>query len=73
MNTEHLDDLSAKQLISVMRGLGMSQREIGVNSGISQSAVSHIETGRRKHALGTTERELRRACREALSKEKVLA
>lgn len=73
MNTNHLDDLSAQQLVSVMRGLGMSQKEIGVASGISQSAVSHIETGRRKHALGTTERELRRACREALSGNKVAA
>ena len=67
MKTENLDELSALELIKVMRGLGMSQREIGEASGLSQSAVSHIETGRRKNAMGGTERDLRRACREALA------
>lgn len=67
MKPEHLDELTAQQLIGVMRDLGMSQKEIGEASGITQSAVSHIETGRRKNALGTTERELRRACRAALA------
>lgn len=57
--------MDGKEIVSALRALGMSQREIGERCGLSQGAISHIETGRRKNLFASTERAL-----EALYREK---
>ena len=75
MKPENLDELSAQQLIGVMRDLGMSQKEIGEASGITQSAVSHIETGRRKNAnyLGSQTAKQTQVCLQIRSRQRVFS
>lgn len=58
--------MEGKELVSALRARGMSQREIGERCGLSQGAISHIETGRRKNLFAATQRSL-----EALYREKL--
>lgn len=50
--------MEGKELVLALRALGLSQREIGEGCGLSQGAISHIETGRRRNVLASTERAL---------------
>ncbi|WP_186098255.1 helix-turn-helix domain-containing protein [Burkholderia gladioli] len=61
--------MEGKELVSALRALGMSQREIGERCGLSQGAISHIETGRRKNLFAATERSLEALYREKLAED----
>lgn len=50
--------MDGRELVLALRALGLSQRQIGEGCGLSQGAISHIETGRRKNMLASTERAL---------------
>ncbi|MCM2493063.1 helix-turn-helix domain-containing protein [Burkholderia glumae] len=50
--------MEAQQLVSLLRERGLSQKEIAKRSGLSQGAISHIETGRRKNVMASTLRQL---------------
>lgn len=50
--------LEAKQLVTLLRGRGLSQKQIAQRCGVTQGAISHIETGRRKNVLASTQRQL---------------
>lgn len=52
--------MDAKQLIIALRKRGKSQKTIADECGLSQGAISHIETGRRKNVLATTQKKLER-------------
>lgn len=52
--------LDAKQIISALRDRGFSQKVIASKTGLSQGAISHIETGRRKNVLASTLLQLER-------------
>ncbi|SAK88693.1 hypothetical protein AWB77_04811 [Caballeronia fortuita] len=43
--------MDAKELVTALRGFGLTQREIGESCDLSQGAISHIETGRIKSVL----------------------
>lgn len=60
---EHLNEcalanMEAKELIATLRGLGLSQREIGEECGLSQGAIGHVVTGRSKDVYAGTQRQL---------------
>ncbi|BBP95938.1 hypothetical protein BSFA1_10670 [Burkholderia sp. SFA1] len=46
--------MDARQLVVSIRKRGLSQEEIAERCGLSQGAISHIETGRRKDVRATT-------------------
>ncbi|MDR5736161.1 helix-turn-helix domain-containing protein [Caballeronia sp. LZ025] len=46
--------MDARQLVVSIRKRGLSQEEIADRCGLSQGAISHIETGRRKDVRATT-------------------
>jgi transcriptional regulator with XRE-family HTH domain len=50
--------MEANELVTALRALGLSQKEIGEACGLSQGAISHIETGRSKSVLIDTHRKL---------------
>lgn len=52
--------MDSKELVRALRELGLSQRQIGEACDLSQSAISHIQTGRRKNVRATTENALER-------------
>jgi transcriptional regulator with XRE-family HTH domain len=60
--------MDAKELIAGLRAVGLSQKDIGGACGLSQGAISHIETGRSKGVLFETHQKL-----ETLYAEKVVA
>lgn len=49
-----LVSMDAIDLIRELRRLGLSQQTIAARCGLSQGAISHIETGRRKNVFATT-------------------
>ncbi|MFA9439435.1 helix-turn-helix domain-containing protein [Uliginosibacterium sp. sgz301328] len=55
-----MSTLTAQQLVLKIRSHGLSQAEIARRAGLSQGAVSHIETGRRKQVYAHTLDSLRR-------------
>lgn len=50
--------MDTKTVITQLRGLGMSQAAIAAECGLSQGAISHIETGRRKDVRASTHEKL---------------
>lgn len=46
--------MRAQEMVQELRDLGMSQIEIANRTGLSQGAVSHIMTGRRKDVRMST-------------------
>lgn len=58
--------MEALELVLALRGLGLSQKEVADLCGLSQGAISHIETGRRKNVFSVTQKSLERAYSEAL-------
>lgn len=46
--------MDARQLVVSIKKQGLSQEEIAERCGLSQGAISHIETGRRKDVRATT-------------------
>jgi transcriptional regulator with XRE-family HTH domain len=50
--------MDAQQLVSSLRKMGLSQKDIAEKCGMSQGGISHIETGRRKNVLATTKEQL---------------
>lgn len=58
LNECALANMEAKELIATLRGLGLSQREIGEACGLSQGAIGHVVTGRSKDVYAETQRQL---------------
>lgn len=56
--------MDAKELVGLLRSRGLSQNQIAEKCGLSQGAISHIETGRRKNVFLTTHQQLQRLCDE---------
>lgn len=50
--------MEAQEIIGALRARGMSQRVIAERTGLSQGAISHIETGRRKNVMSSTKDQL---------------
>ncbi|MDR8400085.1 helix-turn-helix transcriptional regulator [Paraburkholderia sp. USG1] len=50
--------MDARQLVVSIRKQGLTQEQIAERTGLSQGAVSHIETGRRKNVFATTKERL---------------
>jgi len=50
--------MDARQLVVSIRKQGLSQEQIAARTGLSQGAISHIETGRRKNVFATTKERL---------------
>ncbi|MGY6129133.1 helix-turn-helix domain-containing protein (plasmid) [Paraburkholderia strydomiana] len=50
--------MDARQLVVSIRKQGLTQEQIAERTGLSQGAVSHIETGRRKNVFATTKESL---------------
>lgn len=48
--------MDAQEIIGALRAKGLSQRVIAERTGLSQGAISHIETGRRKDVKSSTEK-----------------
>jgi transcriptional regulator with XRE-family HTH domain len=46
--------MDAQQLVVSIRKLGLSQEQVAQRVGMTQGAISHIETGRRKDVRATT-------------------
>ncbi|WP_053567908.1 helix-turn-helix domain-containing protein [Caballeronia cordobensis] len=59
--------MDARQLVVSIRKRGLSQEEIAERCGLSQGAISHIETGRRKDVRATTKDSLVRLHEELAS------
>ncbi|KVD81904.1 hypothetical protein WS62_23395 [Burkholderia sp. ABCPW 14] len=63
--------MDAKQLIIALRKHGLSQTAIAEKCGLSQGAISHIEIGRRKNVLLSTQQQLERLYAETCLAEGV--
>lgn len=50
--------MDTKTVIAELRGLGKSQAAIAAECDLSQGAISHIETGRRKDVRASTHERL---------------
>ncbi|MDN7894504.1 helix-turn-helix transcriptional regulator [Burkholderia cepacia] len=61
--------MDAKEIIGLLRSRGLSQKQIAEKCGLSQGAISHIETGRRKNVLLTTHQQLQRLCDETATSD----
>jgi transcriptional regulator with XRE-family HTH domain len=46
--------MDAQELVVSIRKLGLSQEQVAQRVGMTQGAISHIETGRRKDVRATT-------------------
>jgi transcriptional regulator with XRE-family HTH domain len=59
--------MDARQLVVSIRKQGLTQEQIAERTGLSQGAVSHIETGRRKNVFATTKESLEKLHTELVS------
>jgi transcriptional regulator with XRE-family HTH domain len=63
--------MDAIDVIRELRKRGLSQQTIAARTGLSQGAISHIETGRRKNVFATTRDKLvdlyKEVCEESAS------
>ncbi|TAM50197.1 MAG: XRE family transcriptional regulator [Paraburkholderia sp.] len=59
--------MEAIDLIRELRRLGLTQQSIAKRSGLSQGAISHIETGRRKNVFAVTRDKLAALLHEVTS------
>jgi transcriptional regulator with XRE-family HTH domain len=50
--------MDAQQLVALLKERKLSQRTIAERCGLSQGAISHIETGRRKDVRASTKESL---------------
>lgn len=50
--------MDAQQLVTLLKERKLSQRAIAERCGLSQGAISHIETGRRKDVRASTKESL---------------
>lgn len=50
--------MDAKEIITALRSIGLSQKEIGDACGVSQGAIGHVVTGRTKDVYAETQRQL---------------
>ncbi|MDH1299703.1 helix-turn-helix transcriptional regulator [Achromobacter sp. GD03932] len=57
--------MDTKTVIAELRGLGKSQAAIAAECELSQGAISHIETGRRKDVRASTHERLVSALEKA--------
>ncbi|ANN78924.1 MULTISPECIES: helix-turn-helix domain-containing protein [Bordetella] len=57
--------MDTKDVVAELRSLGKSQAAIAAECQLSQGAISHIETGRRKEVRASTHAKLMAALRKA--------